>query len=81
MIYYLTHPRLRTLLSMTCLFILIGVVVFSTLEEWSIIDAFYFTVATVTTVGYGDLTPDSPAAKLLASFYMLFTIPLILISI
>ncbi len=32
------------------------------------IDAFYYTVVTMTTLGYGDLTPVSAGAKLLATF-------------
>lgn len=81
MIYYLAHPKLRTLFFLTGIFILIGVIVFSAVEKWTLIDALYYTVSTVTTVGYGDLVPTHPASKLLASLYMLFTIPFILISI
>lgn len=35
-----------------------------------ILDALYFSVVTMTTVGYGDLVPDSTTAKLLASLYV-----------
>jgi voltage-gated potassium channel len=35
------------------------------------VDALYFTVATLTTTGYGDITPNDPTGKLLASFVMI----------
>lgn len=44
-----------------------------------VIDAFYFTVITMTTVGYGDITPQTIIAKVMVSFecltsYLLFGI-------
>lgn len=81
MIEYVSHPRLRVLFFVTGVFIFLGVIIFSALEGWSLIDSLYYTVATVTTVGYGDVVPTHPASKLLASLYMLMTVPLILISV
>lgn len=81
MLGYVTHPRLRVLFFLIGIFILLGVVIFTTLENWSIIDALYYTVATITTVGYGDITPTNPASRLLATFYMMMTVPMILISV
>lgn len=37
----------------------------------SLLDAIYFTVATMTTVGYGDITPHSVMGKILAIIMML----------
>ena len=54
-----------------------GTVVFSLLEDWSIVDAFYFSVVTATTVGFGDLTPDTDAAKLFTVVYIIFGISII----
>ena len=39
------------------------------MERWSWIDSFYFTVITLTTIGYGDLTPDMPTGKLVTTFF------------
>ena len=48
-------------------------------EEASVaryIDALYFTVATLTTTGFGDITMTTPAGKLLSVFIMVFGVAL-----
>eukprot|EP00967_Tisochrysis_lutea_P136655 scaffold243996_cov40-Tisochrysis_lutea.AAC.5 len=30
---------------------------------WTVVDALYFSVVTISTVGYGDLTPSDPGMK------------------
>jgi hypothetical protein len=35
------------------------------------VSAFYFTVTTLATVGYGDITPETPAAQIIVSIQML----------
>ena len=35
------------------------------LENWSIVDAVYFSMVLFTTVGYGDLLPTGPTSKIL----------------
>ena len=53
---------------------LVSAFVFSWAMDLSLVDAFYFVGTTVTTVGYGDITPlkASPALKLYAVLLMLF---------
>ena len=58
--------------------IAIGTVVFRAIEGWSILDSLYVTVQTVTTVGYGDLTPATPAGRLFVSVFMLFGVGIVL---
>ena len=40
--------------------------------SWSVIDCIYFGFVTITTVGYGDLTPSSMGAKIFVIFYAAF---------
>jgi len=54
-----------------------GTVIFSLLEDWSIVDSLYFCVVTVTTVGFGDITPDTDVAKLFTVVYIIIGISLI----
>jgi hypothetical protein len=44
-----------------------GTIFYSTVEKWSVVDAFYFSVTTLTTVGLGDLAPTTMLGKLLPS--------------
>jgi len=58
--------------------------VLSCTESWSIIDALYFSMVTMSTVGYGDLTPgDSWEARLFTCFFIIVGIagPFLIISI
>jgi voltage-gated potassium channel len=51
--------------------ILIGTFVYAWLEGWTLLDSLYATVITITTVGYGDLSPHSPLGRLFAVFFTL----------
>ena len=43
--------------------LLAGVLVYHWLEGWSYLDALYFCVVSLATVGYGDLTPTTPLGE------------------
>jgi voltage-gated potassium channel len=47
-----------------------GTIFYSSVEGWSIVDALYFSVVTLATVGYGDLAPQTTAGKLFTIVYI-----------
>ena len=59
------------LLSLAITVVIVGTVVFHLLEKWSWVDSLYFTVITLATVGYGDLTPTTPVGKLVAVIFVI----------
>ena len=59
-------------LGLFLLFMVVGVVAFSFLfDHWTWIDAMYFAVVTCTTVGYGDLVPDSFGGRIFTCIFAL----------
>jgi hypothetical protein len=55
----------------------LGTVVYQSLEDWGWVDSLYFSVVTLTSVGYGDLAPSSPGSKLFTVFYIVTGISLL----
>jgi voltage-gated potassium channel len=51
--------------------IILGTIGFRVIEGWSLVDSLYATVQTLTTVGYGDITPQRTAGRIFAVFIML----------
>jgi hypothetical protein len=58
--------------------LLLGTVVYHWLEGWSYLDAFYFCVISLATVGYGDITPTTPAGKMFTIVYVINGIVILL---
>jgi voltage-gated potassium channel len=57
--------RFRIYLAILAAVLLIGMTGLMVIESFSPLDAFYFIIVTIATVGYGDLHPLTPAGKVL----------------
>ena len=75
---FLKDEEYRQLLYTTIAILGVGTLAYRYLEEWSWIDSLYFSVITLTTVGYGDFSPSTDAGKLFTIFYILIGIGIIL---
>jgi hypothetical protein len=49
--------------------VIIGTIFYYHVEEWRVIDAMYFCVTVLTTVGFGDFSPQTDAGKIFAMIY------------
>ena len=60
----------------TIALLIIGVIMMRYLEGLSTLDALYFSVISLTTVGYGDFTPETAGGKIFVMGYLVIGIAL-----
>lgn len=77
---FLLPNRVRVRLVLLAVFatIVLGTVSFHLLEGWSILDSLYVTAQTVTTVGFGDLTPRTVGGRAFAVLFMVVSVGVVL---
>ncbi len=61
--------------------IIIGTVSYHYIEHWSWIKSLYFVVATLATVGYGDVHPTTEFSRLFTVFFILIGVSIAVASI
>jgi len=74
MLKQLNLSRLYLALGLLVFSFAVGVAGFMGLEHYSLVDAFYMTVITASTVGFGEVHPLSDLGRLFTSFYILFNL-------
>jgi len=47
--------------------LLVGIIGFSIIEHWNVLDSFYMTIISITTVGYGEINPLSSTGRVFTS--------------
>ena len=71
-------PAVRSLAFGAFVLILVGTGFFHVSEDWSLLNSLYFSVVSLTTVGYGDLTPTTSEAKVFTILYLLLCVGLLM---
>ena len=74
----LKDPEFQALFFLVVVVLVSGTWFYSLAEGWSLLDSLYFSVITLTTVGYGDFSPSTVAGKIFTIFYIFVGIGLIL---
>lgn len=67
---FLRDPEGKETLGVASAVIAAGTVFYRFVEDLSWIDSLYFSVITLTTVGYGDFSPDTNAGKVFTMVYV-----------
>jgi hypothetical protein len=67
-------PEFRALLLIFLLLLAIGTGFYTAVEDWSVLDALYFCVVSLGTVGYGDVAPTTDVGKMFTIVYLLIGI-------
>ncbi len=75
---FLQDKEYRDLLITTNIILAIGTVTYHYLEGWSWLDSLYFSVITLTTIGYGDFSPVTDAGKIFTLIYIIIGLGVIL---
>ena len=69
------------LICFAVIYVTAGGGLFAGVEGWSYADGIYFATVTLTTVGYGDLNPQTGAGRFLAILYCLFGVSTVIASL
>ena len=63
-------PETKALPFIVGILLLTGTIFYWTAEDWTLIQSLYFSVVTLTTVGYGDFTPTSDFSRIFTIIYI-----------
>ncbi|MFB6317866.1 potassium channel family protein [Saccharicrinis sp. FJH54] len=74
---FLRIKTYRNLTIATFTVLLNGTIIYHFVEHWKWLDSLYFSVMTLTTVGYGDLVPQTAFGKIFTMVYVLTGIGII----
>lgn len=64
-----------------CLYYIVGVIYYHTVEHWSIVNCIYFITVSVSTVGYGQFHATNDGSRVFTAFYILVGLAFVLTAV
>ena len=64
-------PETRALPVVAAALVVTGTLFYWRFEDWTVVEAFYFCIVTLTTVGFGDLSPTTAGTQIFTVIYIL----------
>jgi len=74
----LKDPEFRALLWLVVILLLAGTIFYVKVERWTLLDALYFCVTTLTTIGFGEPAPVTALGKIFTILYVILGISILL---
>ncbi|WMW23389.1 potassium channel family protein [Methanolobus mangrovi] len=74
----LKQPEFRSFFVLVIITLTFGTIVYHSVEGWRWLDSLYFSVITLTTIGYGDFAPVTDAGKIFTILYVFTGIGILL---
>jgi Na+/H+ antiporter NhaC len=62
--------RVYNVILILVILMLVGTFFYHNVEKWRYLDSLYFTVVTITTIGYGDFSPNTDIGKIFTIFFV-----------
>lgn len=63
-------PEFRNIIVLLLIVLCSGTFFYHRVEEWRVLDALFFSIITLSTVGYGDFSPQTDIGKVFTIFYI-----------
>lgn len=64
------EQEFRHLFTLVGIILALGTIVYHNIEGWGWLDSLYFSVITLTTIGYGDMSPSTDIGKIFTIMYV-----------
>ncbi|MDD3003010.1 MAG: potassium channel family protein [Candidatus Shapirobacteria bacterium] len=71
-------PEFKGLLYSVIIILLSGTIFYNQIEKWNLLDSLFFSVTTLTTVGYGNLYPHTAIGKIFTIIYIFIGLGILL---
>ncbi|MDI3486237.1 MAG: voltage-gated potassium channel [Methanolobus sp.] len=72
------EPEFRSIFTLVIFTLTLGTITYHSIEGWTWLDSLYFSVITLTTIGFGDLAPATDIGKIFTIIYVFIGLGILL---